>query len=618
MGAALRLLPLLMAWLVNPAAAAPIDDAKSAYKNYKVSEAEALYRGIAADPQASLRDQGQAQTELARISWLIDGNTGAATTRLAQSLPINPEPCAGAFLYARILNDGGKAADVPRLLAQFSPRCADLEPGVPLEVIHSYVVVAAALPPASRKRVLDAARTAMAALPRLARAGLDAARLNMDIGLLAGDGHVALSGWKDYFWLDQTSQPQGFPASSAVIDAAFTSGSNMKSSAADADALARILARSGFASEVGWLATDHRLAASGDAQWANIQAYLAMRANLTALVLAHDRKYARDPHDDGKAFEEAILAVLRQGARAGGAIAGDDPWPALHDLWGLHGQIGTLNGVSGIMIGHAVEDRQNAIEQGARKGSIRYIALDNMIENSFSAWLWDGAGGPGGWAQEGTLIYQVRPNYARGTLKALAIALGGPARTQALKDAAEASRSDDTRAKNGVPVPLPGLGLRLRLQATDQVATRARATLTSEAAFAGTFRRLWWDLTLQSSIILHEGRHVLDEREYSGAAALTAPELEFRGKLSEIRYSDLARNALANVVGFEIDPASSHGQANARIIALYDGWIQAHASDVSGYRNDLPAGPQLDKLTDDQIRSIARSADPENGVTKSN
>ncbi|HSI17573.1 MAG TPA: hypothetical protein VK980_07385, partial [Sphingomonas sp.] len=125
------------------------------------------------------------------------------------------------------------------------------------------------------------------------------------------------------------------------------------------------------------------------------------------------------------------------------------------------------------------------------------------------------------------------------------------------------------------------------------------------------FRRAWWDHEIQSSITLHEGRHVLDEISYSGAQELSAPELEYRGKLSEIGYSDLPRNALSGILGAELARDTSHGAANARIMALYRDWVSAHRAEVTGFDPAQPAALQIDRLSDDQIRAIAHQADPE-------
>lgn len=38
--------------------------------------------------------------------------------------------------------------------------------------------------------------------------------------------------------------------------------------------------------------------------------------------------------------------------------------------------------------------------------------------------------------------------------------------------------------------------------------------------------------------------------------------------------------------------------------------MRAHPSEIAGYDATKPALPPLDKLTDDQMRAIARSLDP--------
>ncbi|MDB5710566.1 MAG: hypothetical protein JWL96_2636, partial [Sphingomonas bacterium] len=288
-----------------------------------------------------------------------------------------------------------------------------------------------------------------------------------------------------------------------------------------------------------------------------------------------------------------------------------DPWPALEKLWGLRGQTGVINGVSGLICGHAVQDDKRTVVQGGRQGVIRFIALDNMIENSFSAWLWDVGIGPGGWASGGDVIHQVRPLYAQGVLRALVVAIPGTARTRALAESTEMAASDERRIKGDDPVPLPGLGRRLELQAIDQVTAQVRAADPDPAHFATAFRRRWWNFDIESSIILHEGRHVLDEIGYAGARELSAPELEYRGKLSEIGYSDLPRNALSGILGAELARDTSHGAANARIMALYRDWVAAHAAEVAGFDLAQPAALQIDRLSDDQVRAIAHGADPE-------
>jgi hypothetical protein len=52
-----------------------------------------------------------------------------------------------------------------------------------------------------------------------------------------------------------------------------------------------------------------------------------------------------------------------------------------------------------------------------------------------------------------------------------------------------------------------------------------------------------------------------------------------------------------------------HDKAGARIFDQYRQWIEAHRDQVIGYDPAIPALAQLDKLTDGQIREIARGLD---------
>ena len=52
------------------------------------------------------------------------------------------------------------------------------------------------------------------------------------------------------------------------------------------------------------------------------------------------------------------------------------------------------------------------------------------------------------------------------------------------------------------------------------------------------------------------------------------------------------------------------GRGNTLVMKAFGEWFAAHPGEVAGYDAAKPALMQLDKLTDDQIRAIARSLDP--------
>ena len=85
--------------------------------------------------------------------------------------------------------------------------------------------------------------------------------------------------------------------------------------------------------------------------------------------------------------------------------------------------------------------------------------------------------------------------------------------------------------------------------------------------------------------------------------------LEYQANLSELALSDYPRMALWNL-NHGIGGSTPHEQSSTRIIEHLSSWIEAHGDAVNGYDKSLPAAVQIDKLSDGQIRGIARSLDP--------
>jgi hypothetical protein len=53
-----------------------------------------------------------------------------------------------------------------------------------------------------------------------------------------------------------------------------------------------------------------------------------------------------------------------------------------------------------------------------------------------------------------------------------------------------------------------------------------------------------------------------------------------------------------------------HGEANLLIVQSLVVWLEAHADEVDGLDPGRPMLPQLDLLSDEQLRAAARSMDP--------
>jgi hypothetical protein len=95
-----------------------------------------------------------------------------------------------------------------------------------------------------------------------------------------------------------------------------------------------------------------------------------------------------------------------------------------------------------------------------------------------------------------------------------------------------------------------------------------------------------------------------------GLSRLNDSNLEYRAKLSELALSDYPRLALFNINDRTIGGGTPHGRANEQILRAYVQWMGANAAAIAGFDPAAPALAQIDKLTDDQIRAVARSLDP--------
>jgi hypothetical protein len=302
-----------------------------------------------------------------------------------------------------------------------------------------------------------------------------------------------------------------------------------------------------------------------------------------------------------RGFEARLMAAagLSSGAREG-----------LLRAYGLFGRWGETDGHESIHLGHAIQRDRRLIEQYGHRAEVTFIALDNMLANGFNSWLWDGAAAAGGWTEEGPVIVQVRPEYVSTPLSAWSQLSGGAARERLLDRARERSRADLEALLGKEVAYVPGLSDRLKIQLADQIVTQARTKAGTGGDLRRAFLAEYWRASFQQSIFLHEGRHALDRTLVRGIARFDDANLEYRAKLSELALADYPRLALFNIDADTIGGDSGHGIANALILKNYVDWMRRHAGEISGYDPRLPPLVQIDKLSDAQLRAVARALDP--------
>jgi hypothetical protein len=280
----------------------------------------------------------------------------------------------------------------------------------------------------------------------------------------------------------------------------------------------------------------------------------------------------------------------------------------LERRFGAYVSVGNTGDVEDMHYAHIFIDDDRVIEQYGRRAQIRRIALDRVVSNGYESWLWDGRQAHGGWARTDR-VYQVRPGYADGAVDEWDRISDPVRRAEEEESIARLTAGDDEIARTESAAYLPGLAARLDWQGTNGIVERLRARGVPVAELKRRFMVEYTRIGLDANFFAHEGRHVLDKQAYG--TKLEPEELEFRAKLSEIAFSEAPRFSFGPIVNANIaDPTSPHGRANKRIMLGLAAWMDKNRTAIAGFEAARPLLPQLDKLSDDQMREAMRSMDP--------
>jgi hypothetical protein len=593
-----------------PAPARPsAQQAEDAYFQMDVSGAERLFTAVLGDPHSDPAELARAGRGLARIDWLIDRDAAKAEAALDRAVASGRDLCSTEVMYARVLRESGNAAAASTRASAHGSDC----PGAQKDrlLLESAKADADQAAPARGPQRSAALARAAASLAGLSSYGLpspDAQRLKLELSLARSDAAGALDAWRGYFWLSDRNAPESFGVSDAEAAADFTGALGPHPSLSHEISLERLLVRGGFLTAARRFDQARQLSvrAARASAYRPVAVYFDFRRRLDAATLAFDRAHARG-QGDPRAYEAQVEALIADAARR---LGGGEPAATLGRTLGLRWSLGNTGGVMSLHMGHVVEDRRYRVVQFGRSGEIEFVSIDNMASNGYQSWLWDGLAATGGWSEGTGAIVQVRSGYTPAALRALASLDPANAQRNA-EQLAQAEKRDAEALREMRIAYLPGLQMRLGREALQQIAAKARAEAarTSEP-FERLFLKDFWDAEVGHSIFIHEGRHALDHIEFQGDRSLKGAELEYRAKLSELELAEFPKLALAAILASNIGDETDHGQANARVMQGLVDWVEANPSAVAGFDPTLATASELDKLSDDQLRAIAKGLDP--------
>ena len=592
--------------LAGTASAATVSEGRTAYELNRVAEAEKIYAAVFADPAATRTDKSAAKRELARIAWLVDADSKKALAHLDAARQVEEKHCETAEMRARILRESRSFTAAERETATLLSACNS--PGG-IDSVRTHLIGAildnAEANPKQRAELLGKASAEAAEFS--ADASIEAARLRLETGLLIGDAAGAMSGWRDYFWLGEAEDAPQALAGQGVATI-FADGLRSDATADAQLKLAELLVRTGFGTEskrfAKGIGLDRKPEATSSPTWKRLDTYWREREKLETTLLRINRNFARGKSDGGETERAAKDFTMALMAATG---ASGDPRAALRTHYGIVGTVGSTNGFPSMHGGHVVEDRPDKISQYGKTADIHYIAIDNLISNGFTSWLWDGSAAVGGWTANGVIV-QVRPRYVQAPLHAFNQFRDGEPRKALISREPQLAKEDLAKVKARPVATLEGLNNRLTLQLVDRVAAVARTKSSDDAGFRRAFLAEYFRANFGQSIEVHEGRHAIDN-SLGMRDNVDQAVLEYQAKLSELALTAYPRMALINM-NRALEGDGPHDRAGARIFDELRKWIEANPGQVIGYDPALPAIVQIDKLTDAQIIEIARSLDP--------
>lgn len=313
----------------------------------------------------------------------------------------------------------------------------------------------------------------------------------------------------------------------------------------------------------------------------------AQPGELARSLIAHERVLWKTLHRDSAPTAYYPAGARRELARRFGTVM----------------TVETRGAVSELHLAHRLTSRR--IGTGEEAGEL--VVLDGVVAKGLDAWLLDDAGGRGGWTANDT-AYQIRTAFTENPFRSW-IGLTEPqAIPGELFRITRDSVGDIDRVRRDSLGYFPGVAARLFREG-------AQAILDSVSAVAGrdggqrqrAFTTALFHALIESSIALHEGRHLMDERRGRPPSSADA---ELNAKVDEVSSARHPRLALTAILSPNIGDASPHGQANRRVMAGLNRWIRANGATIAGYDRTSPALLQLPKLTEDQLRAAFRSMRP--------
>lgn len=599
-----------------------IKDAREAYERREHANAYSLFEQVWEDKQQSLADRTLSGQYLAKMNWILYGKNKKAYEILTALEKTDHEPSTALVLRSRILLEEGKP-DRAIVMAEKAMGAARSE----TEEYHSQMAFCSHVLAKSGKELLEHPKRFVAKTPLTTGAynvlsnivrenprDGEAARLYLSYSLLFNKGAEAFKAWMLFFHHKTTDEihPTLLARPVAFKQALENYGSGTDDSE-NSLTIVKGLAESGFYQVAALLkAKAFGTEPHADAQINDIIAYEGFLNEVEDIT----RKFYRGA-TTGKAVKQDFTSQYNQiSERLWQQLSWNGQRPAfstnlftstLRERFKTLVKFMTTSNHYGLHMGHVILDDRRTISQFGQSAEFRYKVVDHMVSNGYVAWFSDGNSQVGGWATNDGSFLQIRDGLG-GEMTRIWHMLTDPTESKKILDDIDRfTNLEDTMAEENPYAFLPSLKLRLVFHESTAILDSLRATGLQGSDLRVGFINLMEKIALDAKIYAHEGRHSIDmKRNYSNSSK----ELEFTAKLSEIYFSAKPLLFLGTIIGPNMGDGTSHGEANLKLVKGLVKWMNGHKKEIAGFDKSKPTLPQLDKLTNEQLRQAVKSMDP--------
>ncbi len=597
-----------------------IQDGRNAYFQMDHATAYAIFTNVWRDTNQTLADRTSAGRSLSKMDWLLYENDQQALKRLSNLQALDYGQTELFLLKSRILR-GQLKWDKAILAAQHA---LDLSTSQ-TEEYHALLAYCASIFEKSKAQVmlfkginlgdpeLQKGYTLLHTMAEDKPGDVDIAKLYLGYSLLLKNGPGAFKGWMSYYRLTDPSQVHTSLVSAIDVFKEALWGYEMGNEHLKIKVIIKGLAESGFY-EYAMLVKNHHYGPNLPAdkelnEIANYHQFLTKTDSITKRFYLQTVSGTAKQKPYKKALSLAGKTLWDSFAWTTNApdFSVDQFEEELNKRFKTVMEFITANGYFGLHMGHVILDDSKIIHQYEEKAEFRYVAIDHMVSNGYSGWFWDGAAETGGWANDDESFLQVRSAYTTGPVRSWQHITDSIEMIKSQKDLVVLTLKDDSLARVNPYAFLPGLSMRIAYDQTkmllDSLSGRGLTGGALRLSFINSLERI----TQGASIYAHEGRHAIDKKNNTFTES---EELEYTAKLSEIYFSKKPMLSFNAIMSRNIGDGTSHGNANLRVIKGLVAWIDKHQQEITSFDTQRPTLPQMDQLTDEQLRAAIRSLDP--------